>query len=246
MILPRDIQGGSRTPIAPAPNPVIKAQAVFAGAYLIVFWLYLWSFTTVETELIHWLTLVALPAGGLVVVSRVAAGRAGISRCMEDVGLSLSHWSRGLWQAAVVGLLLGAVQLLLSRDSTIIIDSISSGRFVYAYPLAVGLMLVTAGFTEEFFFRGVLQSALWRATGSKVAAIVVSGVTFGLYHLPYAYNLESWPSHGDLAAAFGEGVLFTAILGLIFAGMYARYRNLLAPVLLHSMFNAWWAVKMFL
>ena len=68
------------------------------------------------------------------------------------------------------------------------------------FPLALVLLMMTAGFTEEFFFRGVLQTRLTTSLKSKVWGVVVAAVLFGLYHLPYAYLHPGWPSHGDWGA----------------------------------------------
>ena len=60
-------------------------------------------------------------------------------------------------------------------------------------------MMLTAGFTEEFFFRGFLQTRLEVLTRSRVAAVLLASICFGLYHLPYAYFNPAWPSAGDIA-----------------------------------------------
>jgi membrane protease YdiL (CAAX protease family) len=74
---------------------------------------------------------------------------------------------------------------------------------------------------------------------SRVAALVVTPILFGIYHVPYAYLNPNWPSAGDWGAAWlaalGQGIPG----GLILGGMYLWSRqNLFASVVLHSLINA--------
>jgi len=41
------------------------------------------------------------------------------------------------------------------RRNEAIVEIFRSGRALYLFPLTLLLMLATAGFTEEFFFRGI-------------------------------------------------------------------------------------------
>lgn len=101
------------------------------------------------------------------------------------------------------------------------------------------MMLVTAGFTEEFFFRGYLQTRLEVLTGSAGLAILIAALFFSLYHLPYALLNPRWPSAGSLplalGAAFANGIPGCLILGALCvkSGQY-----LLPCIILHSMINA--------
>ncbi len=134
------------------------------------------------------------------------------------------------------------MQLLLSRNAAAFRELITSGRALYLLPIALALLLFTVGVTEEVFFRGVLQTRLTELARSKVLAILIVSVLFGLYHLPYAYlNLPyaylnpSWPSSGDLGAAF-QAAMFNGVLGgVVIGGVYAlANNNLIAAILVHS------------
>jgi len=99
--------------------------------------------------------------------------------------------------------LLSSLQSVLSRNKGQIWHLLVSGKGVPLFLLSFLLMLLTAGFTEEFFFRGVLQTRLQALFKSKVLAVLVVSILFGLYHLPYAYLHPRWPSHGNWLDAFG-------------------------------------------
>lgn len=215
-------------------------QAVAATSYCVIYIVYLYFFTRFENEFMHWVTLVALPLGVLAAVRYLMASRLTVSDVLADVGLSRGNWRSGILVAVLAGLVLGTVQVFLSRQREAIGDVVADGSFIRLLPVAFLIMLFTAGFTEEFFFRGVLQTSLMRYFRRPIWSVLISGALFGLYHFPYAYNLASWPSHGDAGRAFSEGVVFSAIIGVVFGAAYARYKNLLVPVIMHSLFNAVW------
>ena len=50
-------------------------------------------------------------------------------------------------------------------------------------------MILTAAFTEEVFFRGILQRTMMDSLKKPYLAILLTGILFGLYHFPFAYYL---------------------------------------------------------
>jgi membrane protease YdiL (CAAX protease family) len=84
--------------------------------------------------------------------------------------------------------------------------------------LAVLALVIVAPIAEEVFFRGVVFNA-WLREGGRRAAYVGSAVLFGVIHL----NLVAFVP--------------IVILGLILAWVYERSRNLVAPIVLHAVFN---------
>jgi membrane protease YdiL (CAAX protease family) len=208
------------------------AVAYFAG-YLV------YLFFSLESELGHWLGLVAVPT----LLTALAMGVAGGATRWPDVartfGLERIRLRRGLGLAFAVGLTLGMAQLLVSRQREAFLESLQSGRALWLFPLAFVLMLMTAGFTEEFFFRGFLQNRLEQITASPVAAVLLASLAFGVYHLPYAYLNPAWPSAGDWGAAWSAAMGQGVIGGLVLGTVYLKGgRNLLAPVIVHAFINA--------
>jgi membrane protease YdiL (CAAX protease family) len=196
-------------------------------------------FYSLESELWHWVGLVAVPALITAATLRLNGQPAGFAATLRTFGLEHGRLGRGLGLAVAVGLALGAGQLLVSRQRDVFVEMVQSGRALFLFPVAFVLMLLTAGFTEEFFFRGFLQDRLEQLTSSRVFAVVLASLAFGVYHLPYAYLNPNWPSAGDWGAAWsaamGQGVVGGLILGTVYlkAG-----RNLLAPAIVHALINA--------
>lgn len=94
-------------------------------------------------------------------------------------------------------------------------DSIDSGPFLWVF-LSI---CVVGPILEEIMFRGLLFKSLERAFRSPAAAIIISGLLFGLWH-------------GSLV----QGV-YTAMMGIVLAYVYHKTRNLWFPILIHMLNN---------
>jgi len=136
-------------------------------------------------------------------------------------------------------LLLGLFQLTQRRAGPELWELIRTGKALYLFPLAAAFGLLTAGFTEEFFFRGFLQTRAEKITGSPWIAVLVATLAFGLYHVPFAYLNPNWPSAGDFPAALQVGMVEGSLGGIILGAAYVLWkRNLLACIVLHGMIDA--------
>lgn len=97
-------------------------------------------------------------------------------------------------------------------------------------PIALGLFFVTTAIAapifEELLFRGFLLPSLTRYV-STTNAIVLSGFIFALVHLSLSE------------------VLPLTVLGILLGFVYARTQNLLASMLLHSLWNSGTLISLF-
>lgn len=87
-------------------------------------------------------------------------------------------------------------------------------------PLAVLLVAVVA-VAEETIFRGYLLLRFRSITGNLGMAIVLSTIIFTAGH-----NYEG-----------GAGMATVAVLGLVFTGLYLSTRSLIAPIVVHFLFD---------
>ena len=220
--------------------PAIAAEDLLqkreAGPVLAYFTLYLsYLFIRLEGEMLHWLTLVAIPLVVMIAMRRCEP--APFLAALRSVGLRWGGIARGLIWAILLGFGISLAQLWASRNRAQILATLQSPRALGLVSLTFLLMLLFAGFTEEFFFRGVVQRRLQALVPGWIA-VLVTAVLFGLYHLPYAYLHPRWPSHGDwpaaLSAAFGQGIP----AGIILGSLYLRSgNNLLACAVCHALIN---------
>jgi membrane protease YdiL (CAAX protease family) len=154
-------------------------------------------------------------------------------------GLRRGNLGKGMGWALLLGAAFGFVQIFLSGNSAETQEAIRSGRALYLLPLGFVLMMMLAGFTEEFFFRGFLQTRAVALLRSKWLAVVIVALLFGVYHLPYAYFNPHWPSAGDWGAAWFAALGNGVPGGLVLGALYVKSnRNLVACIVLHSMIGA--------
>ena len=212
-------------------------------AALIYFALYMaYLFAARESELLHWLSLVAIP---LVIVFALRPGNRSLRAILSSFGLRRGNLIKGVGWAMLLGTAFGVIQIFLSGNSAETQEAIRTGRALYLLPLGFALMMLLAGFTEEFFFRGFLQTRMEALFRSKWLAVLIVALLFGIYHLPYAYFNPNWPSTGDWSAAWvaalGNGVPGGLVLGVLYV---KSNRNLLGCIVLHSMIGAFPAMTL--
>jgi membrane protease YdiL (CAAX protease family) len=211
-----------------------STEALIFLAYYCLFMAY--NFVVREPDPMHWLGLVLVPFALVYLCGRRVRGD-GPRAALASVGLRRGTLRSGLLLALVVGLALSCVQLLISDKRHEIWPIITSGKILVYLPLVVVLLFVTAGFTEEFFFRGVLQTRLAAWWGRELWAAIAAAVLFGLYHFPYLYFLSSSSLRGHALGALGECGM-DALAGLAIGLVYWRSRkNLLAAVLTHVLID---------
>jgi uncharacterized protein len=178
----------------------------------------------------------------------------------EELGLSRSGWRRGVLvggsvlSGIAVVLLIGA---LLPATRGLFDDERVSGTSAWAmvYQVTVRIPFGTV-VLEEVAFRGVLLGMLLRRT-SRVAAVSVSSVLFGLWHVLPAVGVETTnPVLADMFGGTGGAVavVVLAVLGTAIGGIalcIVRFigRSLLAPMLTHVATNsigflvAWFVIR---
>ena len=155
--------------------------------------------------------------------------RHGLSRGM---GLSLRRWftdtTRGLWAfLAIMPIWVGLywLTLWLAESFKIPIRAHQILKLVQQSPggwrvLTVVTAVVVAPLAEEIFARGLMQSMIRRYTQRPWLAIVVTSVVFALLHMEFWYSM---PALAALAVAIGYN--------------YERTGRLLAPIIIHALFN---------
>lgn len=213
-------------------NLLIK-EAVIVLSYFSMYILY--SFLIPEADYLHWITLVILPFGMLYFIQRKSLISPSFKLSLAFFGLRKNNLSNGILTSFLLGFLISAIQLITAGDLIIFWQLIDSGEILYLLPLTFFLIVITVGFTEEFFFRGVLQTRISRLLNSNLLGIIVTSIMFGIYSVPYYYlaavnsNFMFW--NQSLILVFGWSFLIGIILGYVY--LKSNY-NLLSCVILHS------------
>ena len=125
-----------------------------------------------------------------------------------------------LWAAPLLIMLIGALIFTSSR------------RFLPLIPIVVVGNALQNGFFEEFLWRGVVMSRLRLALGASWS-IALSSLLFGLWHT----LAESGAVRGNVLAAMALSIVSLAPIGLAFAIVVYRTRNLLASSFIHVLWD---------
>lgn len=140
---------------------------------------------------------------------------------LSDLGFGRGYRS---WTVLAVVCFLPVVAILVSLLAGQ--GSLGALAFSLAYHTLV------AGFPEEVLFRGALLTRLSRLWGSEWA-VVLSTLLFGLWH----FGLTMSNTHGNILAALASSIALQGMIGLWFAILFVRTRNLLVPVVFHSLWD---------
>lgn len=215
-------------------HPQLRVLTIYFAVYLAYLCVH------PEGELLHWLTLVALPVGGVWWLQ----GRPPARDLLASIGISRCAARRGWGWVVGLGAAFQVLQLLNVRQRGELAGALSAPMGPLLPLVALGLLLATVATTEEVFFRGLIQSRLARWRGPAVA-FVVDVASFVLYHVPYAYLKPSWPSAGNLPAALAAAIANGGIGGAAMSWVFWRSRgNLLGCIVLHALIDLAPAVRL--
>lgn len=102
---------------------------------------------------------------------------------------------------------------------------------------------LSTGFFEEIIFRGVLLVFLLKALShlknGVLLSIILSSLIFGFIHI---FNLFSGASFGDTILQIG----YSFLVGMMWAVMFLKTKNLWLTMLLHATFNFFGQVMFYL
>lgn len=104
-----------------------------------------------------------------------------------------------------------------------------SGTITFTDVTAACLLMIGTGFVEEVVFRGFLYRGIARRRGIA-AAVLISGVTFGLGHI---VNLL----RGYTSVMQMEQIAAAIVIGIVLAMLAAITRSIVPGILFHIVFN---------
>lgn len=191
----------------------------------------------VVNEFTNWLFLVLVPVVGLVLVRRRGPA---LRTLWRSTGLTRTGLVPAIRLAALIGLFSVPLLALVSPQQRAALRMFLQQPTwaVVAFLVSFTLALLTAGFVEEFFFRGLVQSRAAAYLGSEWRGILVASFLFGLFHLPMYYYSTFEPTHGNWVWALSSCIAELGMVGLLLGVLWARTHNLAASILVHALINA--------
>lgn len=114
----------------------------------------------------------------------------------------------------------------------------SISEMLKRFPISLCLTVIAEAFTEEFFFRGILQRCLCKSLKRPYIAILLSSAIFGLYHFPFAYDLWDHTA-GSIINVLKTVVTEQAVFGCAYGLLYYKSnQNLWSSIGLHAFSSA--------
>lgn len=95
-------------------------------------------------------------------------------------------------------------------------------KTLYKNPYLFIFTTITAGVTEELLFRGYLLTRLQILFKNNYIPVIISSVLFGVMHIGY----------GTI-----QNVIVPMFIGAVFALYYIRYKNILAVIIAHCLYD---------
>jgi len=145
----------------------------------------------------------------------------GEKRGLDSVGLHNRHWGKSL----LLSLFILVTSSLVAFGCLLLLNAVGvsygqggeANRYNDISLWVITLMVMRAGFVEEFFYRGYIMERLAELTGRWIVYFLLPAVIFGLLHFRQGLG----------------GVLIAFVLGLVFAVFYWKYRDLKAVIIAH-------------
>jgi len=188
-------------------------------------------------EATNWLFLVLFP-----LLIMAALRKEKVTNAIKEIGLKRMDKGIILKTLLVCILYVSVIIVLISLSDEAVNLNVNVfaniPKILAKFPVYFCLMALTAGFTEEFFFRGIIQSNMMNALKQPYVSILLASILFGLYHFPFAFYL--WEeTAGNAANSLKEIMLNQTVagyaLGLIY---YKSNKNLWSSIILHAASNA--------
>jgi len=195
--------------------------------------------------------LIYMPASVSLLAMVVGWARHDARLTWEDIGLTRRGWLTSMVVGGFVGLVMVVPSLIFFAFPFAITDHVHYAEIErldfagFLWRVGAEAIIATA-FTEEFIFRGVLQSLYKRSLGAT-RAIVATNVVFMLWHLvPNVLTLQQNPVvlpfvSNVVAQSIGYlgSLIAVAFSGFVFSVLRERTKHLAGSIVAH-----WVAVAM--
>jgi uncharacterized protein len=147
---------------------------------------------------------------------------------------------RKFWRTLVVmgAIILGLLAVISPSLQNIAATNTRAAALAWIAPVSFVWITIEAGLSEEFLFRGVVQTRLSAFFRSAWAGVIVTSVLFGLAHAPGLFlrggpGVDGWST--DPVQVLAHTIAVLTPISLLFGLIYARTKSLLLVVLLHGL-----------
>lgn len=150
---------------------------------------------------------------------------------LVTVGFSRNQAKKSL----ATGMVLFILVAILRGFGAIISGSVSKADIKF---LIMGIVyyLIFIAFTEEIIVRGYIGTRLYGYFTNKRLSIIIVGIMWSLYHIPFQMIVTQMSLLEYLSVNWGN-LLRIFILHFAFQWLYSKYNSLIAPTILHFIWD---------
>lgn len=153
----------------------------------------------------------------------------------KELGLALGplrYYGLGLLHPVLV---LGLISLVAWLIGAINIQNPNWSKVALSFAVTALVSIVVAIATEEGFFRGWLWAALKRAGLNRRSVVLLTGIAFGVWHLPFALLTSGYD---PLSAEVPLFITNASIIGIAWGLLRLGSGSLIVPAVTHGVWNS--------
>ncbi|OGU56475.1 MAG: hypothetical protein A2V66_05765 [Ignavibacteria bacterium RBG_13_36_8] len=213
-------------------NLLVK-EIILILFYLLAFIICLFIFP--DLEYVQWITLVIVPFTLLFFLQRKNLLTPSFKLSLALFGLKRNNISNGIIGSMLLGLVICIIQYVFIFRNIVTFNILESLQVFLILPIAFLLLIFLGAFTEEFFFRGIIQTRIVRIIRSKTIGVVFTALLYAVFRIvPHPFTLE--PSilpffDSQILSSFLEGLTIGILLGHVYV---KSDENLISAVLLNA------------
>jgi membrane protease YdiL (CAAX protease family) len=145
---------------------------------------------------------------------------------------TLRHYGLGLLHPVLV---LGLIALVAWMTGAINIQNPNWSKVAFEFALATLVTILATIVTEDGFFRGWLWASLQRAGLNKQRVVLVTGIAFGVWHLPYTLLAAGYDT---FSAEVPLLIINASIIGIAWGLLRLISGSVVVPAVTHGIWNA--------
>lgn len=185
-----------------------------------------------------WIMLVIIP---LIILILIRGEQSSFKQTIKSLGFT----KIGFWPSIKLGAISSIIMIpfiMLSTNTTqrtAIYETFNNPvKGIIYFVISFAIAFILFAFTEEFFFRGFLQSRIAKITNSEWIGVLISSFLFGMYHLPNLYLNISSQSHGNFIWSVVIAITEQGITGILLGCIWSKTHNITGAMLLHAFIDA--------
>lgn len=153
----------------------------------------------------------------------------------KELGLTLGPlrlYGLGLLHPILV---LGLIALIAWLTGAVDIQNPNWSKVALSFAITAIVSVLVAIVTEEGFFRGWLWAALERAGLNRRGVVLLTGIAFGLWHLPFALLTSGYD---PLSAEIPLFITNASIIGIAWGLLRLGSGSIIVPAVTHGVWNS--------